>query len=411
MRGDGIETAITRSRRPPARLLDLTRLVSRAGRHLTGIDRVEYAYARALTRQDVPCFGLVRSGFGVLLVRPELLWPVVQRICHGKRQAPDLLSRLARGKTRSQQEAETEMRRAAQGAGLLRSLPRLLARHLPVGFSYINVGHSNLDARVLAAVHDAGGRSAVMVHDVIPLEHPEFQRAGTVRRFAAKMQAVRAHADLILYNSADTQRRAEAALATFGPVPEGMAALLGVDPPTQGKPAATEVPAVPYFLALGTLEPRKNIGFLLDLWEKMGPDAPVLVLCGARGWRNEDVFARLDALHASGNTRVREVGGASDAARDALIGGARALLFPSLAEGFGLPAIEAAQQGIPVLCNTLPVFRETLRDIPIYASVQEPYLWINEIRALADTAPGRPRKEIETALTWAAHFKIVLSRV
>lgn len=412
MPGDGTKTAITRSNPPPARLLDLTRLVSRAGRHLTGVDRVEYAYARALSRQAVPCFGLVRSRFGVILVKPELLWPVVQRICHGKRRAPDLLSRLARGKTQAQQEAESEMRGAALDRGLVRALPKLLARHLPAGFSYINVGHSNLAPPIFAAIRAAGGRSAVMVHDVIPMEHPEFQRAGTVKQFVAKMQVVRAHADLILYNSVDTQRRAEAALAAFGPVPTGVAALLGVDPALPRKTAArAEVSASPYFVALGTLEPRKNIGFLIDLWEQMGADAPGLVLCGARGWRNEEVFARLDALKARGDTTVREINDASDATRDALLGRAHGLLFPSLAEGFGLPAIEAAQQGIPVICNTLPVFRETLRDIPIYASVQDPYLWINEIRALAHAAPGRAMQDKPKALTWEAHFKIVLSRI
>lgn len=411
MPGDGTRTAITKSNPPPpARLLDLTRLTSRAGRVLTGIDRVEYAYARILSRQDVPCFGLLRSRFGVILVPPERLWPVIHRICHGKRCKPDVLSRLARGKSLAQREAETEVRRVALARGRVSQLKTMLLEHLPSGFSYINVGHSNLDARVFKAVHGATGRSAVMVHDVIPLEYPDFQRAGTTERFATKMQAVRAHADLVLYTTKDTRMRCEAMLGQWGRVPPGVVAWLGMEP---SKPATHDrsqaLPDSPYFVALGTIEPRKNIGFLLDLWDEMGSDAPGLVICGARGWRNEEVFERLDARRNAGN--IHEWNTARDAARDALIAGARGLLFPSHAEGFGLPAIEAARAGIPVICNPLAVFREILQDIPTYVSVKEPYLWINEIKKLADTAPGLTVQNRPAPFTWESHFKTVLSMI
>lgn len=413
MPGDGTRTAITKSKSPPppARVLDLTRLMRRAGRVLTGVDRVEYAYARALSRQDIPCFGLVRSAFGVMLIKPEMLWPVVRRVCHGKCGAPDFLSRLGRRRPQAEREAETEFRRAALARGRAGRLRHLLAAHLPSGFSYVNVGHSHLEPRVFQSVRKAGGRSSVMVHDVIPMEHPSFQRSGTVQRFRAKMQAVQSGADLILYNSRDTQVRAERVLGDWGVVPKGHVALLGVHPPSEIFADRGERPNTDgaYFVALGTLEPRKNVGFLLDLWDDMGPGAPTLFLCGARGWKCEDVFARLDALPPG--HPVREVPDLNDAARDQLLCSARALLCPSHAEGFGLPAVEAAQLGVPVICNTLEVYQETLGDIPIYASVKDPYLWKHEIRKLTETVQqNTPRIDMDR-LSWEAHFKTVLSLI
>ena len=69
------------------------------------------------------------------------------------------------------------------------------------------VGHSNLTARVLQGVKTAlGAQISVMIHDVIPLDFPQLQRSGTVEIFRKKLQLVRKYADLVIYNSADTQR-------------------------------------------------------------------------------------------------------------------------------------------------------------------------------------------------------------
>ena len=138
----------------------------------------------------------------------------------------------------------------------------------------------------------------------------------------------------------------------------------------------------------------------------MGPDAPTLIIAGSRGWKNEDVFARLDALPTNGP--VREVSGLSDGALAALIEGAAGVLLPSFAEGFGLPAVEAAARGVPVVVNTLDVYAEFLGDIPIYASVSDRYLWIKTINTLAEAEQRTQQEHLIELPNWDAHFKTVL---
>lgn len=321
---------------------------------------------------------------------------------------PDALTRLKRDLTGSGQRAEADFRRYAIWRSTPWGLRRLLKR-VPDDAQYFNVGHSNLSLRVLSGMQKSSIKINVLIHDVIPLEYPRYQRPGTVAPFRAKIERVRSYADRIIYNSADTMRRTEALMSLQGPVPPGIFAHLGTMHPV---PDASEIPhglppQTPYFITVGTIEPRKNHAFLLDIWERLGPDAPPLLICGSRGWNNDAVFARLDALPEDGP--VRELPGLSDPALAALVSGAAGALFPSHAEGFGLPPLEAVLLGTRVLCNDLDVLREFLGYIPVYASVSDQYLWEDTIRNwCADLSDANLTADFE-APTWDAHFNTVLS--
>ncbi len=139
-------------------------------------------------------------------------------------------------------------------------------------------------------------------------------------------------------------------------------------------------------------------------WRALIPAAepPQLLVLGSRGWADPDLFARLDRAGPA----VREVSGLSDGAVAALIAGARGLLMPSLAEGFGLPVAEAMGRGVPVLAADLPVYREFAGEYPVYLNPGDAYSWAREIRALA--AGGERRKEQDLP-DWDAHLNIVLN--
>lgn len=399
---------------PTARLLDVTRLMSRAGRMLTGVDRVELAYLKHLIADDVPALALARTSLGYVLLDRAGMGAIARAAQAGTWGRPDLLSRLSRRLDPPRQAAQALARRHAVARCLPPGLGRMLRRRLPVGTHYLNIGHSNLTARVLRAVRQVPqSRIAIMIHDTIPLDWPDMQRPGTVAAFRAKLMRAGQAADLILCPSASAAADIARHLAPVGRVPPIRPVHLGVTltpPDPAALPPGLDLRA-PYFVTVGTIEPRKNHVLLLDVWAALGPTPPRLFICGSRGWRNEDVFARLDA-HPPGITELPGLSDAalSDAALAALVQGATGFLFPSRAEGFGLPPVEAAALGVPVICGDLAIWREVLGETPVYLEPLDLYSWVKAVQNLLSGPPADAQaKAPDPPPGWAAHFKIALS--
>lgn len=391
---------------PRGYLLDVTRLTSRLGRGaLTGIDRVEAAYLRHLLGQDAPLFGLLRTRLGYLLLNRQGCAALsdfaspAQPLPAPAAWARPFVKASARGAM-----ALRPMAVARRPAGFVQGL----LRQLPAQTLYLNVGHSNLSAPMLSAAKSAGLRVAVMIHDTIPLDYPHFARAGTALPFAAKIAATARWADHVIHISQDARQKTETHFTAAGRVPQGVVAHLGITlaPATP----APFTPQRPYFVALGTIEPRKNIALLLDIWAKLGPTDPQLVILGAKGWDRDTVFAQMAQLSAKGMLLHGE--NLPDGAVRSLLSGAIALLFPSLAEGFGLPPREAAALGIPVIASDLPVLHETAGDFPVYLGATDSYSWMETITRLAhDTNQGRAQRKTQALPKWDNHFKTVLTKI
>jgi glycosyltransferase involved in cell wall biosynthesis len=153
--------------------------------------------------------------------------------------------------------------------------------------------------------------------------------------------------------------------------------------------------APPYLLYVGTLEPRKNIGFLLDLWRELRREHPVdLVLVGRR---------RADFPEIPAEPGLRLAGLTPEEDLPALYSGAVACLYPSYYEGFGLPVLEAMQCGAVVIASRDPAILEVAGEGAILLDVADRALWMDTLR-LALTQPERAREYRERALLRAGEF-------
>ncbi len=173
--------------------------------------------------------------------------------------------------------------------------------------------------------------------------------------------------------------------------------------------------AAPYFVVLGTIEPRKNHWLLLQLWrklvERMGEHAPRLVIIGQRGWECENVVDLLERCEPL-RGYVLELPACSDAELSTWLKHAQALLFPSFAEGYGIPLVEALSLGVPVIASALPVFREIAGDIPEYLDPLDGSGWMARIEAYADPDFSGRLAQLDRVAgfvppAWSSHFQIV----
>lgn len=395
-------------------VLDLTRTVSRLGHGpLTGIDRVELAYLQYFLARPQPLFGLVRTAMGFVLLDRNGATGVLNRIVGAEPLGQiDVLARLTNRHLPQNAAAEADVRRLAMARSLPVRLGAMLRKRLPAGVTYVNVGHANLTEKVLKAVKAVPNvQVTLMLHDTIPLDYPQFCRAGMQRGFAAKLAAVSAYADLVVHTASCTRALTETHLANAGRVPRGVVAPLGVAlarPDAMGLAQSVR----PYFVALGTIEPRKNLGLLASVWrelEKANGQVPHLYILGNRGWESAAVFGELDDLARRGTVSLLHNLG--DAGVLALLQNAEALLFPSLAEGFGLPPLEAAALGVSVFAGKLPVVVETLQDYPVYLDTSDVYAWVEAINHQMKHRKQAPdaERQIRVPPNWPDHFAKVFS--
>lgn len=276
---------------------------------------------------------------------------------------------------------------------------------------WLNPGHTGLDRPGLSGwVRRRKLRPVHLVHDLIPITHPQFCREGEDERHRRRMLTVLDTGAGVVANSAHTLTTlGEFAAAEGRVLPRAVVAWPGtpVLPRVQDRQSAE-----PTFVILGTIEGRKNHALPLSLWSKMlagraDITVPRLVIVGRRGWQADHVFAEID--RGAFGDRVVEAGPLDDAELAETLAGARALLFPSFAEGYGIPLVEALATGVPVIASDLPVFREIGQGVPELLAIGDSEQWLS---ALEDYArPDSPRRTAQLARLktfkapdWPDHF-------
>ncbi len=191
----------------------------------------------------------------------------------------------------------------------------------------------------------------ITIHDLHFLRHPERMRAEMRRDYPSRVHAHARRAQGIVVSSHYTARDVQ---ATLGVSTERVTVCPPGVPPWAGAVRTLRATRAPrHFLALGTLEPRKNLGVLLEAYALLRarcPKAPPLVLAGQSTPAAEVWHRRADAPDIAGH--VRRPGYVDDETRQRLLADAYALVMPSLDEGFGLPVLEAMAAGVPVIVSS-----------------------------------------------------------
>lgn len=390
--------------------LDISRLVFGTWRGMpTGIDRVELAYAQYWLKHDPERVTfLLRGKVGAFVAVPQKLVRELILALEARRLGG--LGWQDSSKV-SASIARAAITRLSFGRGM-REVANMLSAEKDI--AYLLVSHMGADRPApIAALRSKGAKFVPLVHDLIPVAYPEYASPDGVKRHMQRIEAFVGLADGIITNSSTTAGDLSHFLPQGPRRPDIVTALLGVDQ------CSTDmnfpIPSDAYFVCIGTLEPRKNHLLLLNTWrvlaERLGPDTPKLILIGRRGWENENVLDMLERCQALAGL-VREYPNLPDSAVARLLQGARALLFPSFTEGYGLPLAEALALGVPAICSDLPALREVGGDVPEYLDPLDGLGWRHLILSFMEedspvrAAQMRRMKRWEQP-NWENHFSIV----
>jgi glycosyltransferase involved in cell wall biosynthesis len=406
---------------------DATRLfLGPLSRTPRGIDRVDLEYARHFFSHADECCAVLPTIWGTRifsrdrvlrgLTRLEELWS--EHISPEQDVAWHYVKAQLQG--HAPPDHDQARNRALVHAGRMTSLLKAtgigfgtsVVTGLAPGAIYLNIGQTSLSIpfllRWLDRRHDVC--PLFMLHDVIPLQTPEYVESGAVKGHAAMVtQTARRAAGLIVTTQtakaavqAELQRRGAPSLPT-------LALPLPVQPIFHtGANADPSLADISYFVVCGAIEHRKNQLLLLEVWRRLrfrlGQAMPHLVIVGSPGWQGQAIKDRLQRS-IDVNQHVHIVSGLSTPALHRLLSGARALLMPSLIEGFGLPVVEAGVMGIPVVASDIPAHREVAHPATIFVDPIDGPGWEAAILALCDLQGKQTHhKGIYAKFTWEEYF-------
>jgi glycosyltransferase involved in cell wall biosynthesis len=232
------------------------------------------------------------------------------------------------------------------------------------------------------------GLRSTMVHDLVPLHFPQWVHSRTERMHAAKYRHVARACDVVIVNSAFT---GDDVAATLGVERARIhVAYPGVDVQFRPEGDALELER-PYALTVATLEPRKNLGTLVEAYRLLGPSELSLAVVGAGGWGEQP------SLDAPGVVRL---GYTPHEELPLVYRGASVFVFPSRFEGFGMPLLEAMACGVPCVVSAHPSLDEACGEAALRVDPEEPAAIAAGIRE----ALGRRDELVRLGLAHAARF-------
>lgn len=251
-----------------------------------------------------------------------------------------------------------------------------------------------------------GKKSVVTIHDVSFLRMPETTEEKNLAWLSAEIRATAEKADAILTDS----RFSASEIVELLHVPESKVFPVWLGLPKFGPPPAPEAVAQarkalglekPYLLMVGTIEPRKNIPFLVEIYEALRDFDGDLVLAGGLGWKTGPTLSAISNSPRQGGIKLLKH--LSDAQLSALYAGAAAFVFPTRYEGFGFPPLEAMGRGTPVISARNSSLPEVLGDAAEWVDGYDAEAWAAKIRTVLNDS-ARAAQLRAAGLAQAAKF-------
>jgi glycosyltransferase involved in cell wall biosynthesis len=394
-----------------------------------GIDRIDFLLARHFSRDERFDFvGVLPTPWGMRLYdadrvqrgleRLEELWSETTGAADdvGYKQVVDAL---AGGPVKAQARPTdrlTGFRRGQRMASLLSAtgfaFGRSAVKSVPKDSAYVSIGHHSLAMPIFMAWldrrHDV--KPILMLHDVIPLEAPEFVSPSGVRSHATMVKSVAHHAAGLIVTTAHARETILAALAAVGrseikTLSVALPLAESFDSPARPEPRLEKIP---YFVACGVVDPRKNHLLLLNVWRQLCASeepAPHLVVIGSVGARGGSILDQMLRCEAT-RGRIHHVAGLSTAGMKSLIASSLGMLAPSFAEGYGLPIVEALYLGVPVVASDIPAHREIAGHAAMLLDPIDGPAWRSAITALSarQSRPPNVRSALDTHRERVAFF-------
>ncbi len=221
------------------------------------------------------------------------------------------------------------------------------------------------------------------VHDLTSILFPQFHT--TRNKLIHKLLLKRSikNADLILTPSQNTKSDIE---NLYKPKAKIVVTPLAADAPEK---SANGSPYPPYLLYIGTIEPRKNLETLIDAFLELDIKEK-LIIAGQNGWKNAEILKKLK------DPRILYKGPVTEEEKAQLYKHAKAFIYPSLYEGFGLPPLEALSYGTPIICSTGGSLREVFQGKALLFSPKDKDKLKKHIQSVLKYPQNRTHKALNT---------------
>ena len=256
------------------------------------------------------------------------------------------------------------------------------------------------------------------VYDIVPILYPDFCDVITVNQFMGYIGAALMYSDYVITSTKTVIDELEVLANKLGiECPKGDYSWLGSNFNNIEAKISENIQEIlsnkKYVLSVGTIEPRKNIGFLLDAFdEKLFDEGLYLVLAGGRGWKTDDLINRINN-HPLKDKQLFFLQGLDDSAIQYLYKNSLCVAFPTFDEGFGLPIVEAFERGVPVLASDKAVLKEVGRGLSEHFTIDNTNEFIELVSKYANDDEYRNKKitqikEGYERVTWSDVAKKIL---